>query len=58
MPKTLRAFNVYHPRADGGHKLIDTVFYNSTDTITAEEVKSSLINHDGYEYDIEVVEDK
>ena len=58
MTKSLRAFNVYRPRDNGGHKLIDTVFYNSTDTITAEEVKDSLINHDGYEYNIEVVEDR
>lgn len=42
------AFNVY---LHG--KKIDTVFYN--DNFKAEEVKESLINHDGYEQDIKVV---
>jgi hypothetical protein len=54
----IRAFNVYRPRKGGGHKLIDTVFCGPLDTITEAEVKQSLIDHDGYEYDIEVVEDK
>jgi hypothetical protein len=59
MPKYgLRAFDVFRPRSAGGHKLIDRVFYNNTDTITTEEVRRSLIDHDGYEYDIEVIEDK
>lgn len=37
MLKSLRAFNVYRPRSGGGHKLIDTVFYKHTDTITSDE---------------------
>lgn len=41
-----KAFDVYK-----NGKLIDTVFYNYDD---AEEVKKSLIDHDGYDSDIKV----
>lgn len=44
----MTAFNVYK-----GRKLIDTVFY-SGNTETADDVKRSLINHDGYDADIRV----
>jgi hypothetical protein len=43
----MAAFNVYK-----GRKLIDTVFCSDTDTV--EDVKKSLINHDGYDSDIRV----
>lgn len=45
---TTHAFNVYR-----GRKLIDTVFYSCTN-VDAEEVRRSLINHDGYPADIRV----
>lgn len=41
-----RAFNVYR-----GRKLIDTVFATGYD---AEDMRRSLIDHDGYPYDIRV----
>jgi hypothetical protein len=43
---TLRfhAFDVYR-----GNKVIDTIFYNFSDNITAEEVRDSLVDHDGYD---------
>ena len=44
--KATRAFNVYR---DG--KLMDTVFAAGYD---AEEMRHSLINHDGYPHDIRV----
>lgn len=45
----MKSFNVYlHGRE------IDTVFYNDDVSITTEEVKRSLINHDGYDYKIKV----
>lgn len=40
-------FNVYL-----GSKLIDSVWYNAS--YTRDEVKHSLINHDGYDYNIRV----
>jgi hypothetical protein len=49
----MRAFNVY---LNG--RLIDTVFYSKSDNIDADEVKHSLINHDGYDSRITVKEDK
>jgi hypothetical protein len=30
-------------------KNIDTVFYSPTAKVTADEVKRSLVNHDGYD---------
>lgn len=44
----MTAFNVYK-----GRKLIDTVFY-SGDNTTADDVRRSLIGHDGYDADIHV----
>lgn len=45
------AFNVYKP--DGNRReFIDTVFWQ---TATIDEVRRSLIDHDGYDSDIEVV---
>jgi len=52
--KHLRAFNVYLPNRG----LIDTVFYSAGDRITCEEVRKSLINHDGYDNRIFVQERK
>lgn len=48
-----KAFDVYLFRRDpvtlaGSNDLIDTVFYNEGDPITCEEVRRSLIEHDGY----------
>lgn len=43
----MTAFNVYK-----GRKLIDTVFYTGTET--ADDVRKSLISHDGYDSDIRV----
>ena len=43
-------FNVY---LNG--KLIDTVFYSASAKVDADEVKRSLINHDGYDGGIKVV---
>jgi len=45
----MQAFNVYL-----GGKLIDTVFYNSRPIVDRDEVKKSLVNHDGYDPDIRV----
>jgi hypothetical protein len=45
------AFNVYL-----NNKRIDTVHYQ--DDFTAEEVKRSLISHDGYDSNIKVVKTK
>ena len=36
----------------------DTVFYADSDPITIEEVKRSLVDHDGYPSDIIVTERK
>jgi hypothetical protein len=49
--KRHRAFNVY---LNG--KNIDTVFYSSGTSVDADEVKRSLINHDGYDSEITVRE--
>ena len=46
-----RAFNVYR-----NGKNIDTIFYSDIDHITLEDVKKSLIDHDGYPHDIIVRE--
>jgi hypothetical protein len=47
------AFDVYIPASAGGGIVpIDTVFYSDGDTITADEVKRSLVEHDGYRADI------
>ena len=39
-----QAWNVY---LNG--KLIDTVFYSASAKVDAEEVRRSLVNHDGYD---------
>ncbi len=36
-------------------KLIDAVFYADSDTITKEEIKRSLVNHDNYDANIKIV---
>ena len=46
------AFNVYQ---DGEE--IDTVFYSKTCNVTPEEVRASLVNHDGYAPSIQVYEE-
>ena len=46
-----RAFDVY---LNG--KKIDTVFYSAGTNVDADEVKRSLINHDGYDSGITVRE--
>lgn len=48
-----RAFNVY---LNGEN--IDTVFYSSGTNVDADEVKRSLINHDGYDSGITVEEER
>jgi hypothetical protein len=48
-----RAFNVYR-----NGRNIDTVFYNNDSPQTPEDVRKSLINHDGYPMDITVSEAK
>lgn len=59
----MEAFNVYLNRDKNTPgkiiypKLIDTVFFTEG-TMTAEEVRESLINHDGYDYRIKVVKRK
>jgi hypothetical protein len=46
----MQAFNVYK-----GSRLVDTVFYSKGDKVDADEVKRSLVGHDGYDQDIRVV---
>lgn len=54
----MTAFDVYIPaRYRTGrryHRNIDTVFYSSKDRVTTDEVRRSLINHDGYPSNIVV----
>lgn len=45
----VQAFEVFK---DG--KQIDKLFYSDSDKVTEEDVKKSLIDHDGYDPDIEV----
>jgi hypothetical protein len=47
----MRAFDVYLRG-----KLIDTVFYSTGAVVDADEVKRSLVNHDGYDPAITVRE--
>ena len=47
----MQAFNVYQ-RVNGAMREIDTIFYGDDYKISAGEVRSSLINHDGYDPDI------
>lgn len=48
----MTAWNVYRPRPYNTDRWIDTVFY--TKDCDAEYVRQSLINHDGYPFDIVV----
>lgn len=48
----MRAFNVY---LDG--EQIDTIFYGNNTTLTEDDVRDSLVFHDGYDYNIVVEED-
>lgn len=43
----MQAFDVYKKT-----KLIDTVFYSEGCKVDKEEVRKSLITHDGYDFDI------
>lgn len=52
----LRSFRVSKSDLYGCDEEIDTVFYTDP-TITAEEVKKSLVEHDGYDWDIIVEEE-
>ena len=36
------------------NKVIDTVFYSVSSNVNADEVKQSLINHDGYDSNIKI----
>lgn len=45
----MQAFNVYLK-----NKRIDTVFYSNGVNVDKDEVKKSLVNHDGYEPEIRV----
>ena len=55
-----QAFDVFRPNHNTpmsktlGVRLIDTVFYNEHPKVTVEEVRRSLIEHDGYPADITV----
>jgi hypothetical protein len=49
----MQAFNVYLKS-----KKIDTVFYGANVKVDKEEVKRSLINHDGYDPNIKVTKAK
>ena len=51
--RSSRAFDVYLNR-----KWIDTVFYDRDSLVTYDDVKRSLVNHDGYDPNIIVVEDR
>ena len=46
-----QTFNVYNKQ---GGKCIDTVFYSDGVSVDADEVKRSLVNHDGYDSGIHV----
>lgn len=49
----MKAFKVWL-----GRKHIDTVFYSDGINIDKEEVKRSLINHDGYDPSIKVTQER
>ncbi len=49
----VKAFNVYLK-----NKLIDTVFYDHSSNVTKDEVRQSLINHDGYNSHIRVTKQR
>lgn len=39
-------------------KFVDRVFYDDSDPITTDEVKRSLVDHDGYNPNITVTRDR
>jgi hypothetical protein len=49
----MKTFHVY---LNG--KKIDTVFYSKNVNVNVDEVKNSLVNHDGYDPRIKVVQAK
>lgn len=49
---TLYAYNVYLKNWCGNYDQIDTVFYNTKEN--TEDVKRTLVNHDGYDPNIVV----
>lgn len=51
-----RAFDVFIPIGRGKVREIDTVFYSPNTNVDVEEVRRSLINHDGYDWNIIVRE--
>lgn len=51
----MTAWNVYVPKECDVDELIDTVFYSGN--VDADEVRKSLIEHDGYPSNIIVEED-
>jgi len=51
--RSQRRFNVY---LNG--KWIDTIYYGASTNVDSDEVKQSLINHDGYDSRIIVKEDR
>ncbi len=59
-----QSFDVYRPGSDtifgrvNVSHVIDTVFYNEHPKMTVEEVRKSLIEHDGYPSDIIVKKGK
>lgn len=57
MNKNMKGWRVYFEGIKGrAGKLIDIVFYDST--MDAQEVKQSLINHDGFPSNIIVLPDR
>jgi hypothetical protein len=53
MEKRQQAWNVYRIRQDGSMYVVDTVFFDPD--MDSHDVKSSLVNHDGYPSDIVVL---
>jgi hypothetical protein len=51
--KTIQEYDVYR-----NGKKIDTIFYNFPCNESSDDVKKSLIDHDGYPCDIRVVKRK
>ena len=47
---TIQAFDVFR-----NSKWIDTIFYSPNCNVDCDEVRKSLVEHDGYPNDIEVV---
>lgn len=49
----MQAFNVYLK-----NKQIDKIFYGDNTKVDKEEVKKSLVNHDGYDSGIRVTKER